>query len=424
MSSIPKTFCEHEIVQESSESVISVCYLTFSLQNLCERHPVIFRRPGESDETPPQQPRIAYPSEEGYKVKKQGKKFSFNDSRGLEGKITDIIFEHAQLDNGNKLQDMSVDDVIKNALNRNNIEKNINEEANGIQRGNDDKMSSNDQENLEESFSISQKENFNSACKTGMSETGCSSSSELARVLKVKPTPPTYSSRSRPMDLSICPIDNSNPLRASSEGMDSESPKLMSYYKPFSERPSPRISPKPFLEKNRQLHKPNASLGVLGIKPETEYLQISSQIINPHGSRKSKPEMYATHAMTNEAIRQVRKQNKLGEENIDGIDTHRSLSPSSTSRAYTAATPSLAISIPTADDDSDRESAFSPYRNGQDNETSNMTSQQIRELNIRDAQIDEIAYMLGEAIIGQNDRDEDRKVTSQKHKKTVRIKED
>lgn len=395
----------------------------YFFQNLCERHPVIFMRPGESDDTMHMQPRVLCPSEDGYKVKKQGKKFSFNDSRGLESKIADIIFEHAQLDNSNKLCDMSVDDVIKNALNRNNIEKNISEEVDGIESGNDDNITNNPQK-LEESFSASHKENVKNTSRTGMPESVCNPSGEISCVLKVKPSPPTYSSRSQPMDLSIGPIDNPDPQRASKESMDTESPKLINYYKPFNERPSPRVSPKPMFEKNRAQHKSGSSLGAVGIRPETEYLQISSQIINPHGLRRLKPELYSTHAMTNEAIRQVRQQNKLSgsRENMDGMDAHRSLSPSSTSRAYTIATPSLAISIPTADDDSDRESGVSLNRT--ENENGNMTSKQIRELNIRDAQIDEIASMLGEAIIGPDARNEDRRFTPQKQKKTVRIKED
>ncbi len=63
--------------------------------------------------------------------------------------------------------------------------------------------------------------------------------------------------------------------------------------------------------------------------------------------------------------------------------------------------PALEISIPTADDISDRDSYLpSPQGRGSyPDEADELTNRQKRETNMRDAHIDQIASMLGDALI-------------------------
>ncbi|XP_046556697.1 LOW QUALITY PROTEIN: uncharacterized protein LOC124265888 [Haliotis rubra] len=145
---------------------------------------------------------------------------------------------------------------------------------------------------------------------------------------------------------------------------------------------------------------------------ETEYIQIASQLRVPGGSQR--PTMAYTHQPGPQQDRitsperpylngqtSPRADNNRMVEELSSVAEEGGAAPSLASPEPKSPVPALEISIPTADDLSDRESILpSPNRPGSYHEDGDdLTSRQRREASMRDEQIDQIASMLGGALI-------------------------
>ncbi|XP_071118864.1 uncharacterized protein [Haliotis cracherodii] len=148
------------------------------------------------------------------------------------------------------------------------------------------------------------------------------------------------------------------------------------------------------------------------IQGETEYIQIASQLRVPGGSQR--PTMAYTHqpGAHQDRITSPERPYLNGQaspradpdrmvEELSSVAEEGGAAPSLATPETKSPVPALEISIPTADDMSDRDSILpSPNRPGSYHEDGDdLTGRQRREASMRDEQIDQIASMLGGALI-------------------------
>ncbi|XP_061175384.1 uncharacterized protein LOC133184354 [Saccostrea echinata] len=320
--------------------------------SLCETHPVIFSHPEENKT----RPKLASPSHEGYKVRQRPKSGPGLDGHDQQNKI--VVLSIDPSDDEDRLQSLTVDDVLKHSISAKNISK---QEVSK-------KESPTENSDSPPLDSVSEPDDIDrSQSKTSGAESHVSSNSEPSKTPKFKAVTPSFTVQPYAVaDLSVGPPSGSyvrsqselsarsvassraGSDRSLSRNSDRASAKHM--YKPGSSKPIRVSSP--------------ASFAVYGTKGETEFIQISTQIRNPNPRENSvskNSDGFITQTASEEAIRQVTKQNKAEERTTPRVTPAPASSPEPSEQLSSTAT-QVAINIPTAEDFSDRDSMMtSPW---------------------------------------------------------------
>ncbi|KAL3869797.1 hypothetical protein ACJMK2_042434 [Sinanodonta woodiana] len=403
--------------------------------NLCEMHPVVFMKLIPEEKYVPRfktGTRYMAINDEGFQVRQRKKAGSGADGKPQENKITVITIEHRTEEEEKKLQSLTVDDVLK---------KGIPNKANQ-KTGNSSGKSVNAQDHLPDLATLlSQelprgKENTFTSSKGSLAESYSSSSSvDNPRQLVIKPTPPTYSLKPQQMDLSItASFSHQSSSRPSSETMP-RSPVLNSKFvnqnRVGSGKSASRGSTRSTSSKTASKSTPGSTSNVppFSGKIETEYIQISAPVKIPNLAPVKKSTDYMTQSMTNDVIRHVSQQNRShsgvavvkkqpdymthsmandvirqqirshsgvreplpSPEPDYQVDSGEITQQSPPSTPVKPITPALSINIPTAE--------IYPETGLETPHPGEVTPQNQRARNARDAQIDQITDLLVDAII-------------------------
>ena len=327
--------------------LLTPCYIIF--QSLCETHPVIFSHPEENKS----RPKLASPSHEGYRVRQRPKSGPGLDGHDQQNKI--VVLSIDPSDDEDQLQSLTVDDVLKHSISAKNSSK---QEASR-------KESSPENSESAPVDSMSEPDNTDrSPSKTSGAESQVSSNSEPLKSPRFKAVTPSFTVQPYSVaDLTVGPPSGSfvrSQSELSTRSVASSRPGSDRSISRNSDRASAKLMYKPSPSKPIRVSSP-AAFSVYGTKGETEFIQISTQIRNPNpreSSANKNSENFITQTASEEAIRQVTKQNKAEERGTPRITPAPASSPEPLEQQ---ATP-VAINIPTAEDFCDRDSVMaSPW---------------------------------------------------------------
>lgn len=339
----------HECVKLSFTPVFLLTPCCIIFQSLCETHPVIFSHPEENKS----RPKLASPSHEGYRVRQRPKSGPGLDGHDQQNKI--VVLSIDPSDDEDQLQSLTVDDVLKHSISAKNSSK---QEASR-------KESSPDNSESAPVDSMSEPDNTDrSPSKTSGAESQVSSNSEPSKSPRFKAVTPSFTVQPYSVaDLTVGPPSGSfvrSQSELSTRSVASSRPGSDRSLSRNSDRASAKLMYKPSPSKPIRVSSP-AAFSVYGTKGETEFIQISTQIRNPNpreNSANKNSENFITQTASEEAIRQVTKQNKAEERGTPRITPAPASSPEPLEQQ---ATP-VAINIPTAEDFCDRDSVMaSPW---------------------------------------------------------------
>ena len=375
-------------------------------QSLCETHPVIF----EHQEEDKGRPKLASRGSNGYKVKQRPKSRTGLDGQELDNQIIVLSIDQNSHKEDDKLQSLTVDDVLKHSIGAKQTTtlSDISSVDKELSKEKEDRVDSTSSlvDNVSE-----RAEMLRSPSKASIAESHVSNSSELPRTPRMKVITPSFTVPGYNVgDLSVGPTTGSL-SRAPSEGLRSASSSRLGSEKSHvgtfrmsSDRGSAKHMYKTSPSKPVSVNNPG-SFTMYGTKGDTEFIQISTQIKNPNPQSappavQNKPQdLYITQSVSDEAIRQVTKQNMV--EAVEGKkptpapasspeppdsdrkSDHRSVTPAAL----------MAINIPTAEDFSDRDSiANSPWP------SQRVEGEEIR-LKRKDSQVEQITSMMEETAV-------------------------
>lgn len=382
-------------------------------QNLCETRPVVFTKliPDELG----MQSNLRAGRKEGFRVKQRKKNKAGIDGREQENKVTVITIDSKTRDDEEKVNNLTVEDVIKMNTSGKSMEK---------QNGHFEEI-----EKHSVSFSFAETDprdvhdSLLSQSKVSIADSVSSSGSEQKHV-KVKPSQPTFGPKNQEVDLDIIGTlsvpNGQRPLSSESEQQAS----IYSNKNPYAPRPvqtragSARSSRSALKSAKSQKSIGSGSLVSIGgqgyrqNQNEAEYIQIAHPVKNPNSSSSVKrPTEYASPNISRESPRNHRGYSGVREpvpspelQPVEAVEQANELvtkPPAVEMKPVPKApAPALSISIPTADyTDSALNSPTHKHAGGSD------TSPQMKRANhMRDEQIDQITDLLVDAIIGPNDK--------------------
>ncbi|KAJ8306155.1 hypothetical protein KUTeg_016700, partial [Tegillarca granosa] len=382
--------------------------------SLCETHPVFFTNEKENEK---QRPKIMS-RQDGFKVKHRPKSGASIDGNEKENKIVVITIDKKSQEEENKLNGISVEDVLKNSLSAKNAKTSQNNAT-------DDKGEIKENGDINESADGDDIHlgNLRSSSKISMAESQISVTSDHSRSPKFKSVSTQNYSRQSTADLSVGPMSGSSARIDSAKSNRSGSEKSVSSSRVSMDKLNSRQSSK----KQGQSKPVFRAVSMapfapqFGTEGETEYIQIAQQLRNPKPHQKH--DSYITQSVSDEAIRQVGRKNKIGSADsrkrappstpVIPVETPRELineevpentadSPIPSPTTIKPSTPTVSISIPTAESIPERDSGpNSPWPSHRENFDSDdmLSKQQKRELSMRDSQIDHLTSLLGDALI-------------------------
>lgn len=301
-------------------------------------------------------PKLASPSHDGYKVRQRPKSGPGLDGHDQQNKIVVLSIDPSV--DEDRLQSLTVDDVLKHSISAKNSHK---QEVTKKEPSTENSASP-------PVDSVSDPDdNDRSLGKSSVAESPVSSSSELSKTPKFKTVTPSFSVQSCAVaDLTVGPPSGSfvrSQSELSTRSAASSRPGSDRSLSRNSDRTSTKHMYKPGPSKPIRVSSP-ASFAVYGTKGDTEFIQISTQIRNPNPRENSvnkNSDNFITQTVSEEAIRQVTKQNKAEERAIPRVTPAPASSPEPPELQLSTATP-VAINIPTAEDFSDRDSMMtSPW---------------------------------------------------------------
>ncbi|XP_052090522.1 uncharacterized protein LOC127727121 isoform X8 [Mytilus californianus] len=277
--------------------------------NLCETHPVLFTKENEEDRMKEKISMTIIERPGSYKVKHRPKSRTYVTGHEQNNKMVDITIDQKSLDDESMLHNLSVDDVLRHTLdNRRTHHKSedsldgssIYFEQNGMSPRMDDS-----------------KENVRSPSKISIVDSHASDRSDISsKHSKAKVVTLNYSiGRSNTSDLIVGPPTGSL-VRSNTDISLKSASSVRGSDKSYrnSERSGSKLGYRSSSGRSGRIGSP-ALYSSFGPKSETEYIQISSQIKmpipNPPHPSIPKQDEYISQAKTNEAIRQVTKQNKV-----------------------------------------------------------------------------------------------------------------
>ncbi|XP_060075906.1 uncharacterized protein LOC132555578 [Ylistrum balloti] len=388
---------------------------------MSETHPVIYtheknevRRPNltkkSTKQSPPKPP-------EGFKIKHRKKSRQSLDGQADEKIMVITIDQKSSLEE-TKLQGLSVDDVLQNKLNGNKAPT--------------DSVSDMDISTIQDSPRTGgrtpSEDTSRNTAKSNISDSALSVEPLRITTPKSKPVSPPYVSKNVPSDLIVGPSSGNLAGRVKSASSTSRSSRG------GSERGSAKYHNRPTPPKPLHTFNTPSSFNVYGTRGETEFIQITSQIRNPNPpppAPHSSPlkESYLAQSYSDEAIRQVVQQNiPVTEENhqqapasspdIPDICPSKQEeemeppppTPQPDLRTTSPGSTGLAISIPTAEEFSDRDfdsTVNSPWTSQRENVIgmeNDPRGTSKREAAYRDSQIDQITSLLKGAIVVPTDK--------------------
>lgn len=352
---------------------------------------------------------------EGFRVKQRKKNKPGMDGKEQENKVTVITIDSKSQEEEDQIGNLTVDDVIKLNTSSRNFDKH---------NGHGDEA-----EKHSVSFSFAETsprdipDNLLSQSKVSIADSVSSSGSEQRHV-KVKPSQPTFSTKNKEVDLDIIgTLSVSNGQRP----LSSESDQQVSIYSnknQFSTRPVPtrsgsaRSSRSALKSAKSQKSLGSGSLVSIGgqgyrqSQNEAEYIQIAHAVKNPNPSTPQKRVEYSPQSSSRETPHNHRGYSGVREpvpspelEPVDVIEQANEPvepPPDELKPVQKGTAPALSISIPTADyTDSALNSPTHKPGGGPDS-----SPHMRRAKDMRDEQIDHITDLLGDAIIGPNDKEE------------------
>lgn len=392
-------------------------------QSLCETHPVFFTNEKENEK---QRPKIMS-RQEGFKVKHRPKSGASIDGNEKENKIVVITIDKKSQEEENEINGISVDDVLKSSLSAKNAKTS---KSKTDDKGEIKEIGDNNDMTVDDDIQF---ENLRSASKISMTESQISVTSDHSRTPKFKSiSTQNYSRQSTAADLIVGPMTGSTARIDSAKSNRSGSEKSVSSSRVSMDRLNSRQSSKK-QGQSKPVFRPVTMAPFapqFGTEGETEYIQIAQQLRNPKPHQKH--DSYITQSVSDEAIRQVGRKNKIGSADsrkrappttpIIPVETPRELvteeipedtadSPIPSPTTIKPSTPTVSISIPTAESIPERDSApNSPWPSHRENLDSVdiLSKQQKRELSMRDSQIDHLTSLLGDALMaseGMSEKD-------------------
>ena len=377
----------------------------FSLQNLCETHPVIFHKL-LPDDAQSQAGTSVMGKRDGYRVKQRKKNKPGVDGKEKENKVTVLTIDSKSEEEEKKIESLTVEEVLKQSVKKN-------EKSNGFH---------DDVEKHSVTFSLNEPDGHvyhDTAFTQGrmsMTESVSSAGSEHKH-LKIKPSQPTFSTKYQEVDLDIIgTLSVPNGTRPLSSEEDQS--HLFSGRSSLQSRSQvirgssarSRSSLKSAKSGQSKLGSGSlVSIGSSGYKQnEAEFIQISHPVKNPNPVTPKKSVEFTNQGMPTDIIGQrptsgVREPVPSPELNQDEIDIQDPPPTPSVhfKEIYKSSAPSLSINIPTADY---TDSALNSPSHKQIPEPTS-SPQMRRAKDMRDEQIDQITSLLVDVIIGQDGTD-------------------
>jgi hypothetical protein len=339
-------------------------------------HPVVFTKENEEDAIKDRVNMTLLDRPGSYKVKHRPKSRTYVTGHEQNNKIIDITIDHKSESEESMLHSLSVDDVLRHTL--------------------DNKRSYRSEDSLDGSSYFDQngisprmddsKEIIRSPSKISLVDSHVSDRSDLSsKNSRAKVVTLNYSiSKSKSSDLMVGPPSGS--LVRSNTDMSLKSAGSVRGSE-RSYRNGDRSGSKHGYRSSSGRSGRVGSPASFGLKGETEYIQISSQIKMPNPISPqpimTKQEEYISQAKSNEAIRQVSKQNKAlnvvekerevkqttpapaPSPEVPPIEEKEEIKVADGRRSVTPSSAAVAINIPTAEQ-FEGESPWSTHRTGTD----------------------------------------------------------
>ena len=345
---------------------------------MCETHPVLFTKENEEEAMKERVSMTIIERPGSYKVKHRPKSRTHVSGQEQDSKIVDITIDKNSESEDSMLHSLSVEDVLRHTIDNrrsNRSEESVDGssvyfEQNGISPRIDDS-----------------KENIRSPSKISITDSHLSDRSDVSsKHSKTKVVTLNYSiGKPKTADLVIGPPTGSL-VRSNTDMSMKSAGSARSSDRGYRgmERSGSKHGYRGSSAKPIRVSSP-ASYASFGPKAETEYIQISSQIKMPNPLspqiNMSKQEDYVSQAKTNEAIRQVSKQNKV--QNVEKerevkqttpapapspeppVEEKQEVKIADGKRSVTPSSASVAINIPTAEQ-FEGESPWPSQRTGAD----------------------------------------------------------
>ena len=392
---------------------------------MCETRPVIFNKLIQDDGSVLLEDNSYYSKQQGYRVKQRKKNKPGLDGKEYENKVTVVTIDSRSAEDEKKVANLSVDEVVKKSLEgKGNLKSNTRHSVEFVDtvEVNDVGLNVINEPVLQEMPGTQSKVSFSDSISSG--------GSDILKHVKVKPTQPTYS-KQHSVDLDVVgtlsvpagsgvsesqspviPGSRSPMPPRSAQNLTGSARSSRSREKPLSARSLQQKSPatrstvsfSSDISFNPDIRSPSAKVG------EPEYIQISHPVKNPNPvtpkrsadfvSQGQRPTEYVSQSpRASSGIREPVPSPELEVfEERQVKEPSPPPSPKTTPKPVSKpSTPSLAISIPTAEyTESDLNS---PSRKDHDRDSS---PQSKKESNIRDEQIDQITDLLGGAVIDEH----------------------
>lgn len=278
-------------------------------QNLCETHPVLFTKENEEDRLKEKISMTIIERPGSYKVKHRPKSRTYVTGHEQNNKLVDITIDQKSLDDESMLHNLSVDDVLRHTLDNRRTHHRSEDSLDGSsiyfeQNGMSPRMDDG-------------KENVHSPSKISIVDSHASDRSDISsKHSKAKVVTLNYSiGRSKTSDLVVGPPTGSL-VRSNTDISLKSASSVRGSDRSYrnGERSGSKLGYRSSSGRSGRIGSP-ALYSSFGPKSETEYIQISSQIKmpipNPTHPNLPKQDEYISQAKTNEAIRQVTKQNKV-----------------------------------------------------------------------------------------------------------------
>ncbi|XP_071152606.1 uncharacterized protein [Mytilus edulis] len=277
--------------------------------NLCETHPVLFTKENEEDRLKEKISMTIIERPGSYKVKHRPKSRTYVTGHEQNNKLVDITIDQKSLDDESMLHNLSVDDVLRHTLDNRRTHHRSEDSLEGSsiyfeQNGMSPRMDDG-------------KENVHSPSKISIVDSHASDRSDISsKHSKAKVVTLNYSiGRSKTSDLVVGPPTGSL-VRSNTDISLKSASSVRGSDRSYrnGERSGSKLGYRSSSGRSGRIGSP-ALYSSFGPKSETEYIQISSQIKmpipNPTHPNLPKQDEYISQAKTNEAIRQVTKQNKV-----------------------------------------------------------------------------------------------------------------
>ncbi|XP_045158727.2 uncharacterized protein LOC123524535 isoform X2 [Mercenaria mercenaria] len=372
-------------------------------QNMCTSRPVVFTKLLPDDLNSVNGPSFAG-KKEGFRVKQRKKTKPCIDGKERDNKITVVTIDSKSEEEEQKIESLTVEEVIKQNCDGKNNEK---------QNGRHD-----DGEKHSVTFSLAEpdgrgQEGLYSPSKVSI----VSSGSSEQRHPKVKPSQPTFSTKYQEVDLDIIGTlsvpNGQRPLSSESTGNPPSIYSNKSLYTPKQSQGragsarSSRSGLKSAKSSQRSLGT-SSLVNMTGYRQnEAEYIQIATPVKNPNPAQQKKVSEYPPQSMSSDMPRGhvtysgIREPVPSPELEVEDENIEKSEDPQPpTVQIKTVSKPSaqaLSISIPTGEF---TDSALNSPTRGAGPDASPRVR---RAKDMRDEQIDQITTLLVDAIIGQND---------------------